>query len=73
MAQISESCAFLLGNESESPSEIERKVKHLYRVRSSVVHSGKDFCFSLLSVLVSSVVLFWLFRMLFSTVFLFAL
>jgi hypothetical protein len=42
MAQISESCAFLLGNEHASPVEIEREVKHLYGVRSSVVHSGKD-------------------------------
>jgi hypothetical protein len=42
MAQISESCAFLLGNENASPVEIEREEKHLYGVRSSVVHSGKD-------------------------------
>lgn len=42
MAQISESCAFLLGTENESPLEIEREVKRLYSVRSSVVHSGKD-------------------------------
>ena len=42
MAQISESCAFLLGNEHASPVEIEREVRHLYGVRSSVVHSGKD-------------------------------
>ncbi len=42
MAQISESCAFLLGNEHASPVEIERELKHLYGVRSSVVHSGKD-------------------------------
>jgi hypothetical protein len=42
MAQISESCAFLLGGGNTSPLEIERKVKDLYAVRSSVVHSGKD-------------------------------
>ncbi len=42
MAQISESCAFLLGNENASPVEIERELKHLYGVRSSVVHSGRD-------------------------------
>jgi hypothetical protein len=42
MAQISESCAFLLGKSEESAKEIERDVKHLYGVRSAVVHSGKD-------------------------------
>jgi hypothetical protein len=42
MAQIAEGCAFLLGNEQMSPLEIEREVKRLYGVRSSVVHSGKD-------------------------------
>jgi hypothetical protein len=42
MAQISESCAFLLGNGNASPVEIERELKHLYGDRSSVVHSGKD-------------------------------
>jgi hypothetical protein len=42
MARISESCAFLLGGENTSPLEIEREVKRLYGVRSSVVHSGKD-------------------------------
>ena len=42
MAQISESCAFLLGNDTTAPMEIEREVKRLYGVRSSVVHSGKD-------------------------------
>lgn len=42
MAQISESCAFLLGGESSSPLNIEREVKHLYKIRSAVVHSGKD-------------------------------
>jgi hypothetical protein len=42
MAQISESCAFLLGSENASPVEIERELKHLYGVRSSVVHSGRD-------------------------------
>jgi hypothetical protein len=42
MAQISESCAFLLGNENESPMEIEHELRRLYQVRSSVVHSGRD-------------------------------
>ena len=42
MAQISESCAFLLGSENKTPLDIEREVKRLYGVRSSVVHSGKD-------------------------------
>jgi len=42
MAQISESCAFLLGKSEESAKEIERDVKRLYGVRSAVVHSGKD-------------------------------
>lgn len=42
MAQISESCAFVLGSEDAPAAEIERKVKHLYGVRSSVVHSGRD-------------------------------
>jgi hypothetical protein len=42
MAQISESCAFLLGGEDMSPLEVEREVKRLYGIRSSVVHSGKD-------------------------------
>lgn len=41
-AQISESCAFLLGDDQKSAIEIEREVKRLYKVRSSVVHSGKD-------------------------------
>jgi hypothetical protein len=42
MAQIAESCAFLLGNKETSPIEIEREVKRLYGIRSSIVHSGKD-------------------------------
>jgi hypothetical protein len=42
MAQIAESCAFLLGVSASSAVEIEREVKRLYGVRSSVVHSGKD-------------------------------
>jgi hypothetical protein len=42
MAQIAESCAFLLGNEQISPLEVERDVKHLYGIRSSIVHTGKD-------------------------------
>jgi hypothetical protein len=42
MAQIAESCAFLLGCPEASPLEIEREVRRLYGVRSAVVHSGKD-------------------------------
>jgi hypothetical protein len=42
MAQISESCAFLLGSDAESALNVEREVKRLYGIRSSVVHSGKD-------------------------------
>jgi Apea-like HEPN len=42
MAQISESCAYLLGGGSASSIDVEREVKRLYGVRSSVVHSGKD-------------------------------
>jgi hypothetical protein len=42
MAQIAESCAFLLGNDEASSVKIERLVKDLYGVRSAVVHSGKD-------------------------------
>jgi hypothetical protein len=42
MAQISESCAFLLGGADTPPLEMEREVKRLYGVRSSVVHSGRD-------------------------------
>ena len=42
MAQIAESCAFLLGNDETPPREIEREVKRLYGIRSAVVHSGKD-------------------------------
>ncbi len=42
MAQISESCAHLLGSKSRKPVDVEREVKRLYGVRSSVVHSGKD-------------------------------
>ena len=42
MAQISESCAFLLGNDAEAALKVEREVKRLYGIRSSVVHSGKD-------------------------------
>jgi hypothetical protein len=42
MAQIAESCAFLLGGPAISPLEIERDVKRLYGIRSAVVHSGKD-------------------------------
>jgi hypothetical protein len=42
MAQIAEGCAFLLGNDETSSVKIERHVKHLYKVRSAVVHSGKD-------------------------------
>jgi hypothetical protein len=42
MAQIAESCAFLLADSPDSATEIERKVKHLYGIRSAIVHSGKD-------------------------------
>jgi hypothetical protein len=42
MAQIAESCAFILGTETTSPIEVEHDVKRLYSVRSAVVHSGKD-------------------------------
>lgn len=42
MAQIAENCAFLLGNSAASGLELEREVKRLYKIRSSVVHSGKD-------------------------------
>jgi hypothetical protein len=42
MAQIAESCAFVLGTDETSSVGIERRVKHLYSVRSAVVHSGKD-------------------------------
>lgn len=42
MAQIAESCAFLLGDSPASATEMEREVKRLYGVRSAVVHSGKD-------------------------------
>jgi hypothetical protein len=42
MAQIAESCAFLLGDEQTPSAEFEREVKRLYGVRSAVVHSGKD-------------------------------
>lgn len=41
MAQISESCAFLLAGSSMPPLEIERAVKRLYGERSAVVHSGR--------------------------------
>ncbi|MGA3053976.1 MAG: hypothetical protein ABSD63_07195 [Candidatus Korobacteraceae bacterium] len=42
MAQIAESCAFLLGDTPAVAVEIERQVRRLYGVRSAVVHSGKD-------------------------------
>ena len=42
MAQIAESCAFLLGDSPTSAAELEREVKRLYGIRSAVVHSGKD-------------------------------
>jgi hypothetical protein len=43
MAQIAESCAFLLGNSKMQPWDVEKEVKRLYGIRSAVVHSGKDF------------------------------
>jgi hypothetical protein len=42
MAQISESCAHILGSTPESCVHIEATVKRLYGIRSAVVHSGKD-------------------------------
>lgn len=42
MAQISESCAHILGDTPESCVHIEAVVKRLYGIRSGVVHSGKD-------------------------------
>jgi len=42
MAQIAESCAFVLGDSAASATEMEREVKRLYGIRSAVVHSGKD-------------------------------
>lgn len=42
MAQVAESCAFVLGNDEAHACEIEREVKRLYGIRSAVVHSGKD-------------------------------
>ncbi len=42
MAQIAESCAFLLGNSKWQPWEVEKEMKRLYGIRSSVVHSGKN-------------------------------
>lgn len=42
MAQIAESCAFLLGDSPASAVAVEHEVKRLYGIRSAVVHSGKD-------------------------------
>ncbi len=42
MAQIAESCAFLLGTFKWQPWEVEKEVKRLYGIRSAVVHSGKN-------------------------------
>lgn len=42
MAQISESCALLLGTDPKSRMKIEKHVKRLYAIRSSVVHFGED-------------------------------
>jgi hypothetical protein len=42
MAQIAESCAFLLAGTPAEAQELERQVKRLYGVRSAVVHSGQD-------------------------------
>ncbi|MGO9367019.1 MAG: hypothetical protein ACLP0H_05250 [Terriglobales bacterium] len=41
-AQIAESCAFLLGDSAAAGYELERAVRHLYGIRSAVVHSGRD-------------------------------
>jgi len=42
MAKISESCAHILGDSTQSCLAIERSVKKLYGIRSAVVHSGKE-------------------------------
>jgi hypothetical protein len=42
MAQIADSCAFLLARSAANAVEIEREVKRLYGIRSAVVHSGAD-------------------------------
>jgi hypothetical protein len=42
MAQIAESCAFILGDSPTSSAKVEHEVKRLYGVRSAIVHSGKD-------------------------------
>jgi hypothetical protein len=42
MAQISESCAFILGSTAEERLKVEKDVKRLYGIRSAVVHSGKE-------------------------------
>jgi hypothetical protein len=42
MAQIAESCAFLLAENPIRAFEIEAEIKHLYSIRSSIVHTGKD-------------------------------
>ena len=42
MAQIAEGCALLLGTDPKSCMDIEKHVKRLYGIRSSVVHSGED-------------------------------
>ena len=42
MAQISESCAHILGKDTADRLRIEKQVKDLYGVRSAVVHSGAD-------------------------------
>ena len=42
MAQISESCAHILGKGMAHRLRIEKEVKKLYGIRSAVVHSGVD-------------------------------
>jgi hypothetical protein len=42
MARIAEGCAFVLGSSPDSARRTERQIKHLYEVRSAVVHSGKN-------------------------------
>jgi hypothetical protein len=42
MAQIAESCAYILGGSTDDAITIEREVKRLYSVRSAIVHTGKD-------------------------------
>lgn len=40
--QLADRCAFLLGHDLESTLECATRVKKLYGIRSSIVHSGKE-------------------------------